>query len=211
MKKLLILGTGVHAIEMAEIAERVNRKKKTWKLLGFVSPDESAVGKKLNGYPVVCSKDNLGKYAGCSFVPDNNEWYRKLKIPRKRFVALVDPSSFVSRTAKIGAGTVIYPNCYVGLNANVGNFVFCLSGSTINHDDVIEDNVIIASGVTLAGNLHVESNCYLGQACSVRQYLRIGKGSLVGMGSVVVKNVSPNTVVCGNPARRLRVIKNHGN
>jgi len=82
--------------------------------------------------------------------------------------------------------------------------VFCLSGCIINHDDMIEPRTILASGVTLAGHVHVESDCYLGQGCTCRQYLRIGRGSLIGMGAVVLDDVAPNSVMVGNPARKLR-------
>ena len=86
----------------------------------------------------------------------------------------------------------------------MGDFVFCLSGSVINHDNVIEDRVVFASGVALAGHVHVENGCYLGQSSTVRQFLTIGRGSMLGMGAVVVKDVPPNSVMAGNPARKLR-------
>lgn len=69
---------------------------------------------------------------------------------------------------------------------------------------MIEDRVEITSGVNLAGYVHVEADCYLGQGCTCRQNIRIGRGSLIGMGSVVVKDVPPNSVMVGNPARKLR-------
>jgi acetyltransferase EpsM len=99
---------------------------------------------------------------------------------------------------------VIYPNCFVGANAVLGDQVFALSGSVVNHDDHLEDRVTLCSGVTLAGFVHVEEGAYLGQGCTIRQSLRIGRGSLVGMGSVVIAEVPPNCVVAGNPARKLR-------
>ena len=58
--------------------------------------------------------------------------------------------------------------------------------------------------MTLAGAVHVEEGCYLGQTCSGRQHLRIGKGSLIGLGAVVIKDVPPNCVMVGNPARKLK-------
>mgnify|MGYP001570233007 CR=1 FL=1 len=44
----------------------------------------------------------------------------------------------------------------------------------------------------------------LGQGCAVRQHLRIGRNSMIGMGAVVIKDVPPNCVMAGNPARKLR-------
>jgi acetyltransferase-like isoleucine patch superfamily enzyme len=104
-------------------------------------------------------------------------------------VALIDPSVFLSRTATVGAGCVLYPHCFVGLNARIGN------------DVVVEDRVVIAS---LAGSVPIEPDCYLGQACTVRQQVRIGQGSVIGMGAVVIRDVAPGSVIVGNPGRKLR-------
>jgi sugar O-acyltransferase (sialic acid O-acetyltransferase NeuD family) len=157
----------------------------------------------LNGCPVLGSPESLARYPETCFVPDN-QWPAALPLPPGRLVSLIDPGAFVSRTAHIGGGSVIYPNSFVGLDAGIGQRFFCLSGCVVNHHCVIEDRVVAASGVTLAGSVHVEADCYLGQASSVRQYVRIGRGSLIGMGAVVVKDVPPNSVMVGNPARRIR-------
>jgi len=74
----------------------------------------------------------------------------------------------------------------------------------VNHDDVIEDRVTLATNAVLAGEVHVEEGCYLGQCCSVKQKVRIGRGSIIGMGAVVTTDVQSNSVMVGNPARRLR-------
>jgi sugar O-acyltransferase (sialic acid O-acetyltransferase NeuD family) len=203
MRDLIILGAGVHAAEMAEIVARVNAAEATWNLLGFLSPKAERIGEMLNGYPILGSVDALTRYPEALFVPDN-EFPRDLLPPRDRLVSLIDPSAFVSRTASIGAGSVIYPHCFIGLNARLGDLVFALSGCAINHDVVIGDHVVFASGVTLAGHVTVEDDCYLGQACAVRERLTIGRGSMIGMGSVVVDDVPPNSIMVGNPARRLR-------
>jgi sugar O-acyltransferase (sialic acid O-acetyltransferase NeuD family) len=203
VRDLLIAGDGVHGAEMAEIVERINRDAPTWNLLGYLSADESKVGSSRNGYPVLGSWEMLDAYPHAALVPDN-EWPRSLPLPRDRLATLIDPSVFVSRTARVGVGCVFYPHCFLGLNARVGDRVFSLSGSIVNHDDVIGDGVVLASGVTLAGSVHVEEGCYLGQSCTVRQLLRVGRASVIGMGAVVVRDVPPRSVIVGNPGRLLR-------
>jgi sugar O-acyltransferase (sialic acid O-acetyltransferase NeuD family) len=135
-------------------------------------------------------------------VPDN-EYKEPICLARERIVNLIDPSAFVSRTARMGAGCVIYPHCFMGLRASLGDFVFMLAGAVINHDDALADLVVVCSGVALAGGVQVEAGCYLGQGCTVRQNLRIGRGSLIGMGAVVAQDGSPGSVMAGNPARVL--------
>ena len=203
MRELLILGTDVHAGEMAEIVERMNARQPMWRLLGFLTQDRARVGEVWNGYPILGTAADLEQYPEACLVPAFG-WPETGGVAPERWVSLVDPSAFVSRTAILGAGCVIYPNCFVGLNARLGDRVFCLSGSVINHDDVLEDGVTVASGVLLAGQVHVEAGCYLGQGCTVRQFLRLGRGSMVGMGAVVIRDVPPGSIVVGNPARFLR-------
>lgn len=204
MKDLILCSVGVHAMEMAEIVERINRAEPTWNLLGFFAERkraEKAAGKRLNGYPVLGTLDNLPDYPQAALAPGNEF---KDPFPLERAASIVDPSAFVSRSARLGAGCVVYPGCFIGYQATLGNRVFMLAGCAVNHDDVLEDNVVLASGVTLAGLVHVESGAYLGQGCTVRQHLRVGRGSLIGMGAVVVDDVPPDMVYVGNPARELR-------
>jgi len=207
MKDLVILGTGVHAAEMAEIVERVNRSKKTWAFRGFLAPDRTERRKELNGYPVLGSYEDLPKIRAVRkafFVPANTWHVNKLPLAPGRYATLVDPTVFVSKSARLGSGCVFYPGCFIGLNAQVGNFVFALAGSIINHDDVIGERVILTSGVVIAGMVTVGEGSYLGQGCVIRQKLRVGARSLIGMGAVVVKDVPPQSVMAGNPARLLK-------
>ncbi len=206
MSDLLILGTGVHGGEMAHIVERINAQHPTWTLLGHVAP-KATEQTSFAGYPVVGSAESmdaiLSRYPNAKLVADN-EFPKCIPLPAERRATLIDPGSYVHPTARIGRGCVIYPQCFVGLNATLGDGVFMLSGCTINHDNVLEENVVAASKVTLAGFVHVEAGAYLGQCCTVRQYLRIGRNAMIGMGAVVVKNVEPNAVMVGNPARKLK-------
>lgn len=203
---LVILGTGVHALEMAEIVERRNDRTPTWNLVGFVEyadGDPKLTNQNLNGYPVVGTQHSLGDFPSAYFVPDN-VWPRDFDIPYQRLTSIVDPTAFVSRTARIGRGCVLFPGCYMGLNASIGDYVFCLGGCIINHDDVVDDRTVMASGVALAGFVQIGPDCYLGQSCTIRQYSKVGAHCLVGMGAVVVGDIPAEKVVVGNPARVLR-------
>ncbi len=200
MKELIILGGYVHSTEMAEIIERANAVSPQWDLRGYITPDGLGTGDIRNGYPVLGGPEILDKFPNAWFVPEE-EWPISHPIPWDRVVSIADPTAFISRTARIGRGCVIYPRCFVGANAVLHNRVFMLSGGVVNHDNVIGDNAVLTTSVTLAGQVQVGKNCYLGQSCTVRQFIRIGEGSTVGMGSVVIRDIPSNSVVGGNPAR----------
>lgn len=204
MQDLLILGTGVHALEMVEILEHANRVAPRWKLAGLISADKTQVGRTLNQVLVVGTPEDLGQYPHAALLPSWADLPMMGELPMERVVSLVDPSAFVSRTASIGRGCVVYPHCFIGLNARLGDLVFCMTGCAINHDDVIGRRTALTSGVQLAGSVIIEPDCYLGQGCTVRQFVTIGRHSIIGMGAVVVNNVEPDSVMVGNPARLLR-------
>lgn len=202
MRDLLILGTGAHAMEMAEIVDRINKVERAWNLVGFVAPWAEQAGEERLGLPVFGPEQVMERYPTAFVVPEY-DWPHKAQISRQRLATLIDPGAFVSPTAQLGLGCVVYPQCFIGAYARIGDLLFCLAGSVINHEDVIEDRVTLTSAVTIAGNVHVEADCYLGQSCTIREMVRIGRGSLIGMGSTVLRDVAPNSVMIGSPARKL--------
>ena len=54
--------------------------------------------------------------------------------------------------------------------------------------------------------IHIGRNVWLGGGAIILPGVTVGDNSIVGAGSVVTKDVEPNTIVVGNPARVLRKI-----
>ncbi len=107
---------------------------------------------------------------------------------------------------------------------------FWISSHTFICEGVtIEDNVFIGHGVTFindsyprsttaGGGLQTEADwkvektvvkkgASIGSGATILSNISIGENAIVGAGSVVTKNVPPNTIVIGNPARLLRSIE----
>ncbi|MBN2310072.1 MAG: acyltransferase [Candidatus Hydrogenedentes bacterium] len=51
------------------------------------------------------------------------------------------------------------------------------------------------------GKIDIRDNCYIGVNATILPNVTIGPNSVVGAASVVTKDVPPDTVVAGNPAR----------
>jgi len=129
----------------------------------------------------------------------------------------------VGDETKIGAFVEIQKNASVGKRCKISSHTFICEGVTI------EDNVFIGHGVTFindsyprattaAGGLQTEADwqvertlikkgASIGSGSTILSRVTVGENAIVGAGSVVTTDVSPNTIVAGNPAKVLRHIE----
>jgi acetyltransferase-like isoleucine patch superfamily enzyme len=128
----------------------------------------------------------------------------------------------VGDDTKIGAFVEIQKNASVGANCKISSHTFICEGVTI------EDAVFIGHSVTFVndsypratagdGQLQTEADwkvektlikkgASIGSGCTILANLTVGEGAIVGAGSVVTKDVPPNAIVAGNPAKFLRFV-----
>ena len=212
---IVIIGTGGTALEIVDTLLFINdtTRGQQWEIVGFLDDDERLWNTDIDGYPVLGPLSYAARYDDCAFVnaigsPRN--WLKRraiigsLGIPRDRFVNVIHPTATVSRTATLGRGIVILQHVTVGSHACVGNHVTILAGAVINHHSRIGDYCCLCAGVCVSGKVTVGSSCYIGTGATIRDGIVVGDNALIGMGSVVIADIEPSTVVCGNPARVLR-------
>jgi acetyltransferase-like isoleucine patch superfamily enzyme len=121
---------------------------------------------------------------------------------------------------KIGPFVEIQKNAAVGRNCKIQSHTFICEGVTI------EDDVFVGHGVMFINDLYprataeggslqteadwqvvptvVKTRASLGSNATILCGITIGEGAVVGAGSVVTRDVAPNTIVAGNPARVLQ-------
>ncbi len=66
------------------------------------------------------------------------------------------------------------------------------------------DPAVRRSGLELASPITIGDNVWIGGGAIVLPGVSIGDNAVIGAGSVVTRDVEPNTIVAGNPARVLR-------
>ncbi len=130
----------------------------------------------------------------------------------------------IGDNTKIGTFVEVQKNAAIGRNCKISSHTFICEGV------VIEDNVFIGHNVTFINDTypratnrngglqteadwkveptHVKRGASIGSGATILSHMTIGENAIIGAGSVVTKDVPPNAVVAGNPAKVLRFIDN---
>ena len=93
------------------------------------------------------------------------------------------------------------------VNITIGNFSSINRLVALGHDCALGEYTSIAPLASISGNVTTNQGVDIGTSAAIRQRLSLANGCGIGMGSVVVNDVSANTLVVGNPAKQLREIE----
>lgn len=130
--------------------------------------------------------------------------------------------------APVDGSTVVFTPFHtnIGTNISLGKNVF------INHNCsfldlggiVVEDDVMIGPGVKISSENHptavtnrktmlpakvvICNNAWIGAGAIILPGITVGRNSVVAAGAVVNKDVPPDTVVAGVPARIIKTLNN---
>lgn len=134
--------------------------------------------------------------------------------------------SHISKGAKIGKNCNIGQNVYIASNVIIGDNCKVQNNVSIYTGVVAEDDVFFGPSCVLTNDLNprcahskngayiktiLRKGCTLGANSTIVCGNEIGEDALIGAGAVVTKDVPPNAVVVGNPAKQIKSIDDKGN
>lgn len=123
---------------------------------------------------------------------------------REDFINLIHPQARIARNATMGLGVYMQPFSTVYAEAYVGDHVLICGACNIGHHAKVHDYCSLGHQVFIGGHVMINEGVFLGSGCKIKPGREIGEGAFVGMGAVVTKDVPPNEIWVGNPARPMR-------
>lgn len=104
----------------------------------------------------------------------------------------------------IGKNVVIMPGCLMmaagGISIDDGAMIAANVQLISNNHDLYERQIITCRPI------HIGRNVWIGAGATILPGVTIGDNAVVGAASVVTKDVAPDTIVAGNPARLIKRI-----
>ena len=110
-------------------------------------------------------------------------------------------------TISIGKNFFMGHQCHIAADAQIGDNVMFASCVALVGGDHKFDNIDVPMRFAGRDNfktIHIEEDVWIGHGAIIMHGVRISSGAVIAAGAVVTKDVAPNTIVGGNPAKFIR-------
>ncbi|WP_182858753.1 acetyltransferase [Oceanobacillus picturae] len=204
--KLILIGAGGHSKVVQDIIAE-NKDLKLHAILDDSLYETVEVDDVIYSSTRMLDSLQQEDYKYCIAIGSNHirkKIFEKLSIPMNQYITLIHPSAVISKTAKIGNGTVVMPNVVINADSVIGNQTIINTGSIVEHDNLLKDYVHVSPSATLTGTVSVGEGTHIGAGAVVIPGKRIGSWSTIGAGGVVIDNITDNITVVGTPAKPYR-------
>lgn len=176
---------------------------------------EFPIGNSIYGKEIFIGDDYTNRLRGMQieacFVIEDDQLLRsqiieKLNKDGIEVLSYVDPSTVFGGDNRLGIGTIIFPNCYLGYKTDTEVGSIIQPGCLIEHHSVIGSYVNINPRLTTGGFVKIEDFAQINISVEIVNRIVIGRSTVIGAGSLVLENCDPRSLYYGRPAVFVRSI-----
>lgn len=207
-KDLILIGGGDHCKSVIDVIEQ----GKKFFIKGIIDIKEK-VGSRIYDYPVIGTDDDLQSLSNVYshfFITighiknaEKRIWlFERLRNYNANLATIISPLAYVSKHAKIGPGTIVFPFSIVDVDVVIGANCIINHATTVGHGAIIEDHCHVSANCVL-GKCLIGSGTFIGGNCWVNNTVSVPSNSIIGSATNIVKTIELEGVYIGNPARKI--------
>jgi sugar O-acyltransferase (sialic acid O-acetyltransferase NeuD family) len=204
MRDIVIVGAGGFAREALDVIEAVSASREMagegWRFIGFL--DDGRPNTYGRG-PIIGPLSDLDRLQVSYVIGIGNPRVRKRVDESADLEAavLVHPDATLGPDVELGPGSIVTAGVRMTSHIRIGRHVHLNLNSTVGHDAVLHDYVTVNPLAAISGEVTLLEGVTIGTNGAVNQQRTVGAWTIVGAGAVVVKDLPPNIVATGVPAR----------
>ncbi len=212
---IILVGAGGFGREVLPYVLDAIKQSPRLRVKGFLDDNPSAL------QPHHCALPLLGSIKDYSVQPHDRfvmtigdcstraKQIREMEARGARFLTIIHPTAYVASNAVIGVGCIVAPFSSIGNGAKVGNHVVLTWYASLAHDSIVHNYVVLSPYSTANGLAALEEGVFLGTHAVINPMIRVGAWSKVASGSVVYRDVPPNSLAMGNPAKARPMLRSN--
>ena len=201
---LILIGGGGHCKSVIEAAESAG-----YEIMGVLDMPED-IGKEILSTKVIGTDDDIPLYVNraefvitVGFIKNpatRIKLYNKVKEAGGKLATIFASTAYVSKYAKISAGTVIMHQAFINAGAKIGENCIINTFCNIEHDAQVGDQCHISTGTIVNGDCKIGERVFIGSQSVLANGISICDDTIVGAGSLVRKSIKQKGIYSGNPA-----------
>jgi sugar O-acyltransferase (sialic acid O-acetyltransferase NeuD family) len=119
-------------------------------------------------------------------------------------LSAIHPTTVLGDGVRIGKGFLTFPGSVINDDTVVGDYCLLGLNAAIDHDCIVQDGATIMNSSAVAGHCTISEFSSIGANATVLPFCSIGRRSIVGAGAVVTRDVPPDVIAVGTPAKPIR-------
>ena len=210
MKSLIIIGARGFGREIVDISKHCLGFGIDFIIKGFLDDDKSILNGFENYPPVISSVEDYQLEERDVFITALGsikwtEFYANIIIEKGgEFINLIHKNAVLRQNVKLGKGIFIGAGSLISTDVQIADFTQIMSYCVLGHDVKIGMYCRIGDYVFIGGFSFIQNRTFLAVRSTILANIKIGENVTVGASSVVIRNISDNVSVFGNPAKKIQ-------